>query len=336
MAFNAPAARRGVGSPRRPSRRGGHRRAGGRRHPAVVPPGQDPGPPGAGRVRERRWAPIPEACSRGTPRSSPTARTSSSGRRPARPAGATTSTPGSTTGCSSRPTSSEYLDRLGQARIAGLRRPGRARFLAVTTRRPTRPTCAAPVGRLGARRGVRGPLPGRPACHGRAADAVLAGAGVANLAAWLAVELARRRGVDRSCSPPSSACGATSRRPADPFVFNHRSFPTRHHAGRQRHRSSAPWPAGPGTTLLGCLGAAQIDRHGNINSTVIPGRTFLVGSGGGNDVASQADEVVVMVDPHSAPDGRPRCPTSPRPETGCGRWSPTSASSRRTSTANWP
>ena len=52
--------------------------------------------------------------------------------------------------------------------------------------------------------------------------------------------------------------------------------------------------AGPGTRLLGCLGAAQIDRGGNINSTVIPGRAFLVGSGGGNDVASAADEVVVV------------------------------------------
>ena len=56
--------------------------------------------------------------------------------------------------------------------------------------------------------------------------------------------------------------------------------------------------SGPGTTLLACLGAAQIDRHGNINSTVIEGAgsrgVFLVGSGGGNDVASAADEVVVM------------------------------------------
>jgi acyl CoA:acetate/3-ketoacid CoA transferase beta subunit len=50
----------------------------------------------------------------------------------------------------------------------------------------------------------------------------------------------------------------------------------------------------PGTALLACLGAAQIDRRGNVNSTVIPGKSFLVGSGGGNDVASTADEVVVM------------------------------------------
>src|SRR5664280_625264 len=51
---------------------------------------------------------------------------------------------------------------------------------------------------------------------------------------------------------------------------------------------------GPCTTLFACLGAAQVDRHGNINSTVNPGKVFLVGAGGGNDVASTADEVVVM------------------------------------------
>ena len=51
---------------------------------------------------------------------------------------------------------------------------------------------------------------------------------------------------------------------------------------------------GPGATALACLGAAQFDADGNINSTVVPPSTFLVGSGGGNDVASTADEVVVV------------------------------------------
>jgi 3-oxoacid CoA-transferase subunit A len=53
---------------------------------------------------------------------------------------------------------------------------------------------------------------------------------------------------------------------------------------------------GPGTTSIGCLGAAQLDRFGNINSTTLvpSGGRFLVGSGGGNDVASRADECVVV------------------------------------------
>jgi ABC-type sulfate/molybdate transport systems ATPase subunit len=38
----------------------------------------------------------------------------------------------------------------------------------------------------------------------------------------------------------------------------------------------------------------QVDRHGNVNSTLIPDGPFLVRSGGGNDVASVAAEVVVV------------------------------------------
>jgi acyl CoA:acetate/3-ketoacid CoA transferase beta subunit len=51
---------------------------------------------------------------------------------------------------------------------------------------------------------------------------------------------------------------------------------------------------GPGTTTIGCLGGAQVDRFGNINSTLVPDGPFLVGSGGGNDVASVAAENVVV------------------------------------------
>ncbi len=125
----------------------------------------------------------------------------------------------------------------------------------------------------------------------RDADAVLAGAGVANLAAWLAVELARVRGSEAVLTAELGLWGYVPT-PADPFVFNHRSFPTATMLG-DADQVLGSLAGGPGTTLLACLGAAQIDRHGNINSTVVPGRTFLVGSGGGNDVASSADEVVV-------------------------------------------
>src|SRR6202035_17228 len=81
--------------------------------------------------------------------------------------------------------------------------------------------------------------------------------------------------------------------PADPYIFNHRVFP------------GAPMLAdattvlgmvvgGPGTTTVACLGAAQVDRHGNLNSTTIPGGPFLVGLGGANDVASRAAGCVVI------------------------------------------
>ena len=126
----------------------------------------------------------------------------------------------------------------------------------------------------------------------RGADAVLAGAGVANLASWLAVHLARDRGAEVELTAELGLWGYEPT-PADPFVFNHRSFPTATMLS-DSEQILGMMAGSPGTTLLACLGAAQIDRSGNINSTVIPGRAFLVGSGGGNDVASRADEVVVM------------------------------------------
>jgi hypothetical protein len=80
--------------------------------------------------------------------------------------------------------------------------------------------------------------------------------------------------------------------PADPFVLNHRNFP------RSTMLDDAglvlgALVGGPGTTTVACLGGAQVDRAGNVNSTRLEGR-FLVGSGGGNDAASVAVEAVVV------------------------------------------
>jgi glutaconate CoA-transferase subunit B len=49
---------------------------------------------------------------------------------------------------------------------------------------------------------------------------------------------------------------------------------------------------------LGILGAAQVDRHGNINSTTIGNyhhpQVRLPGSGGGNDIGSSSGRLVIM------------------------------------------
>lgn len=124
------------------------------------------------------------------------------------------------------------------------------------------------------------------------ADAVLAGAGVANLAAWAAVDAARAEG---SAVELTAELGMLGYRPtpADPYIFNHRTFPS------TPMLADAPTVlgmvvGGPGTRTVACLGAAQVDRDGNLNSTLIPGGPFLVGSGGANDVASRATAVVVV------------------------------------------
>jgi acyl CoA:acetate/3-ketoacid CoA transferase alpha subunit len=55
---------------------------------------------------------------------------------------------------------------------------------------------------------------------------------------------------------------------------------------------------GINSRCLGVLGAGQIDTYGNINSTIIRSRKgndiYLAGAGGGNDIASLAQEVVVV------------------------------------------
>ena len=134
------------------------------------------------------------------------------------------------------------------------------------------------------------------------ADAVLAGAGVANLSAWLGVQLrAPRPARDVQLTAEIGLWGYDAT-PADPFVLNHRNFPTATMLGDAAMVLGA-LVGGTGTTTIGCLGGAQIDRFGNVNSTRIDPRPFLVGSGGGNDVASTATEnlVVATLTPQRTP-----------------------------------
>jgi acyl CoA:acetate/3-ketoacid CoA transferase alpha subunit/acyl CoA:acetate/3-ketoacid CoA transferase beta subunit len=124
------------------------------------------------------------------------------------------------------------------------------------------------------------------------ADAVLAGAGVANLAAWVAVARARAAGGALQLTAELGLWGYIPT-PADPYIFNHRVFP-----GSPLLADASTVlgmvVGGPGTRTIACLGAAQVDQDGNLNSTLIPGGPFLVGSGGANDVASRAAACVVV------------------------------------------
>ncbi len=130
------------------------------------------------------------------------------------------------------------------------------------------------------------------------ADAVLAGAGVANLAAWAAVARARAAGGSVQLTAELGLWGYTPT-PADPYIFNHRVFP-----GTTLLADASTvlgmMVGGPGTTTVGCLGAAEVDQHGNLNSTRLGDGRVLVGSGGANDVVSRAAACVVVT------LGRPR------------------------------
>jgi acyl CoA:acetate/3-ketoacid CoA transferase alpha subunit/acyl CoA:acetate/3-ketoacid CoA transferase beta subunit len=124
------------------------------------------------------------------------------------------------------------------------------------------------------------------------ADAVLAGAGVANLAAWVAVGRARADG-ESVCLTAELGLWDYTPTPADPYIFNHRVFPGTSFLS-DASTVLGMLVGGPGTVTIGCLGGAEVDRVGNINSTQLETGRFLVGSGGANDVVSRAAACVVM------------------------------------------
>jgi acyl CoA:acetate/3-ketoacid CoA transferase beta subunit len=125
-----------------------------------------------------------------------------------------------------------------------------------------------------------------------AADAVLAGAGVANLAAWVAVARARAAGSRVTLTAELGLWGYQPT-PADPYIFNHRVFPDTPYLS-DASSVLGMVIGGPGTRTVGCLGAAEVDRAGCLNSTELADGRFLVGSGGANDVASRANACVVV------------------------------------------
>jgi len=189
------------------------------------------------------------------------------------------------------PTHADYVARLGDERRARLRaRAAPDSWRADAEAHPPDFDAPANAWECAAVWGARA-MASRIAALG--AHAVLAGAGVANLSAWLAVAQARAAGSGVVLTAELGLWGYEPTA-ADPFVFNHRSFPSATMAG-QSTDVLGMLVGGPGTVTLALLGAAQIDRRGNINSTTLqPDGPFLVGSGGGNDVASTCAEALVV------------------------------------------
>jgi acyl CoA:acetate/3-ketoacid CoA transferase alpha subunit/acyl CoA:acetate/3-ketoacid CoA transferase beta subunit len=194
--------------------------------------------------------------------------------------------------CLEVPTQEAYLERLGAERLAWLRArsdPESWREDAAAHPVPVPEVVPASGWEVAAALGAR-LVAERVAALG--ADAVLAGAGVANLAAWVGVGKARADGREVRLTAELGLWGYEPT-PADPYIFNHRVFPGAEMLA-DASRVLGMIVGGPGTRTIACLGAAQLDRSGNINSTQLPGGRFLVGSGGGNDVASRALECIVV------------------------------------------
>ncbi|MCI0346933.1 MAG: glutaconate CoA-transferase, partial [Chloroflexi bacterium] len=190
-------------------------------------------------------------------------------------------------------THERYLDRLGTERMKELRRRARPdswredldQLLPQVAL--DEPPNAIETAIVAAARALKNKV------HSIKATAMLAGAGMANLAAWLAAYDLASDGTIVDLVAEMGLVGYWPR-PGEPMLFNQRNFP------------SCTMLADIDTTLsiiigganarsVGSLGAAQVDKFGNINSTMIPGEQLLMGSGGANDVATCATETVVTV-----------------------------------------
>lgn len=118
---------------------------------------------------------------------------------------------------------------------------------------------------------------------------VLAGVGVANLSAWLALQKVRDEGRDVEVMAEVGYFGYQPR-PGDPYIFNFKNTPT---CLQTTDILTILGQFVPNGMNLGSLGAAQVDRYGNLNATCIPGKLHLLGSGGSNDVATSSKAVVL-------------------------------------------
>jgi acyl CoA:acetate/3-ketoacid CoA transferase beta subunit len=121
---------------------------------------------------------------------------------------------------------------------------------------------------------------------------ILTGIGVSALAAWLASYQLKKSGYDIELVIGSGAFGH-SPRPANVDLNNYCNMMTCKIITDTMDVYGVI-VGGAKNSCLGALGAGQIDKWGNINSTKLSNDLFLVGAGGGNDVVSGAREVVVV------------------------------------------
>jgi acyl CoA:acetate/3-ketoacid CoA transferase alpha subunit/acyl CoA:acetate/3-ketoacid CoA transferase beta subunit len=121
---------------------------------------------------------------------------------------------------------------------------------------------------------------------------VLSGVGQATLMAWLAAHAMRKQGKEITMMAETGIYGHDPR-PADPFVFNFFNLHTTT-VLTDIFETLGLHTGGAANQCLGTFGAGEIDRFGNVNSTKSADGSFIVGSGGANDIATAAVESVVV------------------------------------------
>jgi acyl CoA:acetate/3-ketoacid CoA transferase alpha subunit/acyl CoA:acetate/3-ketoacid CoA transferase beta subunit len=122
---------------------------------------------------------------------------------------------------------------------------------------------------------------------------MLAGAGTANLAAWVAKYQLQKQDYIVELLVELGYFG-NSPRPAEPFLLNFGNFPTCKML-TETLDTLGVFTCGATNRCLGVLGGGQIDKFGNINSHWMSHDVYVTGSGGANDVATGARETMVIM-----------------------------------------
>lgn len=125
-------------------------------------------------------------------------------------------------------------------------------------------------------------------------NTILAGIGVSSLSAWIAYYQLKRQGYENINLLAETGFYGYAPRPHDPYIFNLANVPT------NKMQSNfmdilGHFASGTNRNCIGVIGAGQVDRHGNINSTRLKNGTYLTGSGGVNDVSNGACELIVVM-----------------------------------------
>jgi acyl CoA:acetate/3-ketoacid CoA transferase alpha subunit/acyl CoA:acetate/3-ketoacid CoA transferase beta subunit len=123
---------------------------------------------------------------------------------------------------------------------------------------------------------------------------MFAGIGISGLAGWCAYYFLKDKGYHIDLIAAGIGYEPC---PGDPLLISAANIATAKMISDSidLHGAAA---GGINSRCLGVLGAGQIDKYGNINSTIIKTskgkEIYLTGAGGGNDIASVAEEVVAV------------------------------------------
>jgi acyl CoA:acetate/3-ketoacid CoA transferase alpha subunit/acyl CoA:acetate/3-ketoacid CoA transferase beta subunit len=124
-------------------------------------------------------------------------------------------------------------------------------------------------------------------------DVFFAGIGVSHLAAWAAEAICRAQGITVNLVAETGMYGFRPYQ-GDPYLFNYpNARSSLMHSSFLRMLGALAGPQAQ--RVLVFLAAAQLDRHGSINSSRAVNGQLIVGSGGANDLVNGGSDCVVVM-----------------------------------------